>query len=391
MPAKHPRVKTSTPGVYRRGEKWLRVIDVPGEGGKRKQRWVTANTKRELDAAVQKIVATKEKGEYVAPSRVTVGDMLDRWEKAVATQVRPTTLARYTYNARRAKAALGNVPAQQLTAEQLDKAYAAMLESGVSAYTVVDVHSAIRDALSLAVRRHTVARNIALTVKPPRPKKKPIVTVDGSGAARLLAAVNDSDLRAVIALTLATGLRRSEVLGLQWDDMDLDGAELHVRRGLHFLKGQVVYEQPKSATSKRSVALPPSACMMLRAHRERMEARSAELGAELSAGHHVFVRGDFTPLRPDYVTHAFGKAVKRAGLKGLRFHDLRHSHATIMLAQGIHPKVVSDRLGHANIGITLDLYTHPGMDLQAKAAAAFDAALMAGAEAQSAVQVGPEC
>ena len=363
-------------GFWRRGSSWIRVVELPPENGKRRQRWVSGRTQAEVRSKVKALIASVEMGTYAPPSRVTVADVLDRWLEHAATQVRPGTLYGYRSVASKLKVALGTVPAAQLRADRLTRLYA---DPGVTPYTGRGMHAVIRQALGHAVRQRILTRNVALDATPPRPRKVEMVTVDADGAAQLLEAARDTDLYTVIALTLATGLRRSEVLGLQWRDLDLDGAELRVERGLHVLTGgKVVYETPKSATSRRVVAMPPSACILLRAHRERMEADVETLGAVLTPETPVFVRPDFTPVRPDHVTKVFARIAKRAGRAGLRFHGLRHSHATLLLAANTHPLIVSRRLGHSTIGITLDLYSHPGMDLQEKAAQAFDAVLATG-------------
>lgn len=362
---------------FRRGKGWTQVVDVPSDTAKRKQRWVSGRTQAELKTKINAIIAQVETGTYAPPSKLTVGDVLDGWLEEIANQVRPVTLRGYRSNANKLRQRFGQLPVSHLRPEHLSQFYSETLASGVSAYVAVNMHRVISEALTHAMRLNLVVRNIAQAVRPPRPRTMEKVTADSDGVSRLLIAARDSELYPLVALTLATGLRRSEVLGLQWRDIELDAAELRVERGLHVLKGgQVVYEAPKSATSRRTVALPPSACIALRAHRERMEARSAELlGATLKPETPLFVRPDFSPIRPDYVSHAFRKIAKKAGLTGLRFHDLRHSHATLLLGQDIHPLIVSRRLGHSSIGITLDLYSHPGMDLQAKAAQAFDIAL----------------
>ncbi len=173
-----------------------------------------------------------------------------------------------------------------------------------------------------------------------------------------------------------TGLRRSELLGLRWKDIDLDLASLHVVQVLHQLNdGTYIFQEPKTAKGRRAVALSPTSCMLLRAHRERQEADAELLGTPLAGDSLVFGHVDGTPRAPATLTHAFRKLARRIGLYGVRLHDLRHTHASLLLQQGVHPKIVSERLGHANIQITLGTYSHllPGM--QEAAVDAFDKAL----------------
>ena len=173
-----------------------------------------------------------------------------------------------------------------------------------------------------------------------------------------------------------TGLRRSELLGLCWKDVDLDLANLRVVQGLHHLNnGTYILQESKTAKGRRAVALSPASCMLLRAHREHQEADAEFLGLPLMGESLVFGHVDGTPRAPATLTHAFAKLAKRIGLAGVRLHDLRHTHASLLLRQGVHPKIVSERLGHANIQITLDTYSHllPGM--QEDAIARFDEGL----------------
>lgn len=372
-------------GWYRRGKSWVKVMELPSEDGKRRQKWVYGRTQSEVTAKIKAATAAVETGTYVTPSKVTVADVLESWLSHASTQVRPVTLRGYRSNARKLTAGLGDIKVTDLKPEHLSRLYSDTMATGrVSAYVAVNMHRVIAEALSHAMRQNLVARNVAQAVKPPRPQKAEKATLDADGVRRLLAAAEGSEVQPLIALTLATSLRRSEVLGLQWRDVDIDGAELRVERGLHVLTGgRVVYEAPKSATSRRSVALPPSACIALRAHREGIEALAVDLGGKLTPDMPVFMRMDGSPMLPDTVSHSFMKIARKAGLSGIHFHSLRHSHATLMLQADVHPLIVSRRLGHSQIGITLDLYSHPGMDLQQKAAQAFDVAITGGAGERS--------
>lgn len=363
---------------FRRGKSWSQVIDVPSVAGKRKQRWISGKTKTELKAKVNSIIAQVETGTYAHRSNLTVSDVLDRWLGEIATQVRPVTLRGYRSNANKLKERFGALQVSELRPEHLSTLYSETLKNGVSAYVTINMHRVISEALTFAVRHNLVIRNVAQSVKPPRPRKNEVRILSRQDAERLLEVAKASDIGELVSLTLATGLRRSEVVALQQRDVDLEASELKVERSLHVLKGgAVVYEAPKSSASRRVVALPPSASIALRRHKERTEAMAERLGTRLLPESPIFVRADFTPVRPDHVSHKFVKLARRAGLSGVTFHDLRHTHATWLLAEGIHPLVVSRRLGHSSIQITLDLYSHPGMDLQVQAANAFDAAMTA--------------
>ncbi|MFC1894310.1 site-specific integrase, partial [Chloroflexota bacterium] len=175
--------------------------------------------------------------------------------------------------------------------------------------------------------------------------------------------------------SLYTGMRRSELLALRWSEVDLLGYEAYVTRSLHQLKdGSLVYGAPKSAKSRRMVSLTPDNASVLREYREKQAAERLMLGIPLEDDDLIFSHYDSRALLPSSVSHAWVKLVARCGLKRIRFHDARHSHASLMLKQGIHPKIVQERLGHATIAVTLDTYSHVTPGIQEAAAASFDKA-----------------
>ncbi len=171
-------------------------------------------------------------------------------------------------------------------------------------------------------------------------------------------------------------MRRGELLALRWCNVDLDMATISVTQTLHRLSnGQYMTRQPKSSKSRRQVDLPPSLALLLRRYKAEQEAERNLVGKPLADSDLVFSHPDGSPLDPHVVSHAFAKILRKAGLPHIRFHDLRHSHASLLLKSGVHPKIVSERLGHANIGITLDTYSHVLPGLQKAAAERFDEVL----------------
>ena len=175
---------------------------------------------------------------------------------------------------------------------------------------------------------------------------------------------------------LYTGLRRSEVLALRWLDVDLLGCQLSVSRSIHRLRdGSYVFRQPKSAKGKRMVALSPSAVHVLREHRENMTADRLLSGIPLKDSDLVFAKSDGSPIRPDTITRSWSDLAKRCGIAASRLHDGRHTHASVLLKQGVHPKIVQERLGHSTIAITMDTYSHISPGMQEAAAKRFDDAL----------------
>jgi len=190
---------------------------------------------------------------------------------------------------------------------------------------------------------------------------------------RFLETAKSSPYYALFHTALFTGMRRSELLGLQWQGIDFIFSQIYVNRSLHHLKnGSYVFTQPKSAKSRRTIALSPSAILTLKEHKEKQVLERAMLGIPLKDDDLVFNTLEGKPLRPNTITRAWTMLAARAGVKVIRLHDARHTHASIMLKQGIHPKIVQERLGHASISMTLDTYSHVAPGLQQAAAESFD-------------------
>jgi len=203
-----------------------------------------------------------------------------------------------------------------------------------------------------------------------------MTALDAGEVINFLKAAQETPHYVVFYTALFTGLRRSELVGLRWGDVDVDLARLSVVRTLHRLKsGELVFAEPKSRRSRRVVDLPPSLAVLLRHHREKQEENRWLLGSTLSEADLVFSHPDGTPVDPHSISQAFRRLAKSLNLPTTRFHDLRHTHATLLLQQGVYPKVVSERLGRSSVAVTLDTYSHKVPSLQESAARRFDEAL----------------
>jgi integrase len=220
-------------------------------------------------------------------------------------------------------------------------------------------------------------RNPADAVEPPRPARKEMAALDEKQTASLLQLARDTPLSIPILLAVTTGLRRGELLALRWEDLDLQAATLAVRRTLEQTHGALTFKQPKTPKSRRVVAVPRLTIDALRSHRSEQAKNRLLLGAAYQDDGLICAKPDGRPVDPRSVSHAFAALIRRSGLRRVRFHDRRHSHATQLLAQGIHPKVVSERLGHSTVGITLDVYSHVLPSMQEEAARRIDVALCA--------------
>ncbi|HEV2357498.1 MAG TPA: site-specific integrase [bacterium] len=230
----------------------------------------------------------------------------------------------------------------------------------------------LHHALDQAVRWGMIPRNVCDAVTRPGAPRPIMQVLTPTQVSALLEAAREDRLHALYVMAITTGLRQGELLGLQWDDVDLTGALLHVRHSLHEVNGRLSLGEPKTARAKRPVDLPRIAVAALREHRERMLAEGHPHGW-------VFCDTEGGPVRrPNLLRRSFQPLLKKAGLPQIRFHDLRHTAATLLLLQGVHPKVVQERLGHSQISVTLDTYSHVLPSMGREAAAKLDALLERG-------------
>src|SRR5712691_6719872 len=311
---------------------------------------------------------------------LSTGDYLQSWLSQVRGRVRARTHSGYAGLLRRyAIPALAEVPLKDLHPLHLQHLYGQLLEQGAGGYrdrlsasTVLNLHRVLVQSLGWAERFGLVERSPAKAARPPRPRRAEPMVVDPALAERILEASAGTRLELPVAFALSTGMRRGEILGLRWTDLSPDFSLAHVRRSLQATGQALVFEEPKTRRSRRSVALPGFLHPYLERHRTDQATRREHLGDGWIDADLVIERGDGSPVNPDSMSSAWRFLVIRSGLPHVRFHDLRHAHATLLLCQGVHPKVVSERLGHSTVGITLDIYSHVIPGMQAEAALAFD-------------------
>lgn len=366
--------------IRRRGNKWAVVVDVGrDENGRRRQRWHSGyDTRRDAQKALTEILGRLEGGTYIEPTKETLGQYLTEWLEGQRGQVRESTWVSYRLNVEcHVLPALGTVPLQSLTAAALNGFYASLLETGrkdgagLSPRTTRYIHTILRKSLKDAVRWSRVTRNVADLADPPSPRAtapRVMRTWTATELKGFLAHASDERLYALYFLAGYTGMRRGEVLGLRWRDLDLDGGRASITQTLIAVAYRVSFSTPKTARGRRSVALDAETVRVLREHRRRQLEERLALGGYAEDFDLVFAGLEGEPLHPDQVSKRFDKLVRAAGLPRIRFHDLRHTHATLALQAGIHPKVISERLGHATVSITLDTYSHAVPALEEEAA-----------------------
>jgi integrase len=330
---------------------------------------------------LRELLAAIENGGYVPKQKETVARFMERWlDTYAATNTTLRTQQGYQGNVNRYIApAIGNIDLQKLTARHIQGMYADLLAQGLSARTVLHTHRVLSEALSHGVRWGLLTRNVAEAATPPHPQHKAMEMWDADTINRFLEAARISRFHDLYHLAILTGMRRSELCGLQWPAVDLLAGKLSVSRTLQRILGKGLVEgQPKTGKSRRSIALSPEAVNLLHAVRGRQIEQRLAAGEAWHNTGYVFTQADGTPVEPDKVTQEFARVVKVARLPHLTLHGLRHAHATLLLTAGVHLKVVSERLGHSNIAITADTYSHVLPGLQEAAALALDQRLARG-------------
>ena len=267
----------------------------------------------------------------------------------------------------------GDIELQRLTPSNLSAFYRTLLTDarrdgqGLAPKTVRNIHAMLHRALKDAVRLGYLVRNVADAITPPRGASPEMQIWTPEQLRTFLAHARQDRLYALWLLVATTGMRRAELAGLRWVDIDLDGARLSPRRPRVVVNYAVHESEPKTRMGKRSLALDPATLAALQEHQAQQEQERTEVGSAWMDSGLVFTRPDGSPIHPDLITDWFRRLARNAGLPPIRLHDVRHSYATAALAAGVPAKVVSERLGHATIAITLDVYSHviPGMDAQA--------------------------
>jgi integrase len=323
-------------------------------------------------------MADRDDGLFFDADNLKVGEYLERWlVDSVLDTVRPTTYERYEQIVRiHVRPALGGVKLKNLTPAHVRGLYREKLQAGLSPRTVQYIHVTLHKALNQAEQDGLIPRNATEAVRPPQVRKEEIRPLTAEQVEMLFEAVRDDRLESLYILAVHTGLRQGELLGLKWEEVDLEAGTLQVRRTLTTAKGGPVLRAPKTKASRRTVKLSPTALEALRSHLERQLREIDQAGDLWRENGLIFASESGEPLDRRYITtHHFKPLLKRAELPHIRFHDLRHTCATLLLTKNVNPKVVSEMLGHASIAITLDTYSHVLPNMQESAAAAMEEVL----------------
>jgi integrase len=338
-----------------RASYWIHTADGP------KRRYLSAKKREDVSDKLIEALGSRAQGLVFDAGTLTVWEYLERWLKdSVKDTVRPSTYEVHRHMVEpHIIPALGRLKLKDLNPVHVRHFYREKLDSGLSAATVRKMHRVLRKALKQAVLDGLIPRNVCEAVKPPKVERKEISPLDREQAKALLEAAREDRLEALYVLAIHTGMREGELLGLKWDDVDLEANVLRLRRALVREGGKVKVGDLKTAKSRRSIRLTRAAADALRGHLERQLAEMERMGSLYQPGGLVFATESGTLINPSNLRNrSFKPLLKRASLPDICFHDLRHTCATLLLSQDTHPKLVQELLGHATIAMTLDTYSH---------------------------------
>jgi len=359
--------------IYKRKDgRWTAVLSLPG----RKRRYLYGKTRDDVAHKLTSAMRDKDAGIPVTPQRQTVAQFLRQWMETSRSSVRRTTYIRYEeYIRLHAVPEIGDIRLSRLTPQHFQSLYSKKLNEGLSPTSVHHLHAVLHRAFGRAVRWQLLVRSPTDSVDPPRRETFQVQPLDPQQARRFLAVAHGDRLYALYVLALTTGMRQGELLALKWRNVDLDQGKIYIRETLQ--PGGIVGE-PKTLKGRRQIVLAPMAAEALYIHRlvqlsERQEVKTTWQNHDL-----VFCNRVGSFIDPNNLRHrSFNLLLSNAGLPRIRFHDLRHTTATLLLSQGTHPKVVQELLGHSQISVTMDTYSHVLPTLQRDAMATMNSLLMA--------------
>jgi integrase len=360
---------------------WQVTVEVgqnPQTGKRVRHTTTVRGTRREAERLQAELIHSLNTGSFFAPTKETVATFTQRWLREYAIpNLAPRTVERYEEIIRLyVVPSLGSIRLAQLKPAHIARAETAWRERGLSSSTVLKHHRLLHTVLEHAVRWQVCGANVARAVSPPRPQRKEMTVLDERQAAALVRAARGTEYEEAIVTALFTGLRLGELRGLRWKDVDLTRGHLHLQQTIQRLRGgALVTQAPKTHRSRRQVSLSQSTILRLRRHRAVQNEGRLLAGAAWNDQDLVFADDSGYPLHESRLRQALHNLLKEAELPRLRWHDLRHSMASVMLALGEHPKVVQERLGHTTVGVTLDTYSHLLPGLQDAAAERLAAAL----------------
>ncbi|RYP88678.1 site-specific integrase [Nocardioides guangzhouensis] len=352
--------------AYKRADgRWAAQIFVTESGTNRRVRkTIYAKTRKELEEKRTELISAEARREPIPPSKLTVAAYLEEWlEHLAKPRVRPTTFVAYrNYVEKYLVPGLGSKPVGRLSAREVRLYLDDLRRSGTGARTIQYLHATLRAALEDAVREELIPKNVAKLVRVARPERTERQPLSVEDVRTLLTKHDGHEIQPMLAVFALLGMRRSEVLGLKWEDVDLAAGSLKVRRGLQRVNGQLVDMQTKTERSRRTVPLPAYVLELLRLQADQQAKWRVEAEGAFTETDYVFTTHVGTPIDPRNCTRVVQNACKRAGVRVVRLHDFRHGCVSVLLDLGVPPRTAMEIVGHTTIEMTMNVYGHVSID-----------------------------
>lgn len=369
-------VKTSYPGIYKRGKTYTVMYDAPTETGSRKQKSKGGfKTIAEARAYRNEKQNEIDKGLFIDSPEITVREFLERWVQQMSFTYKQSTAETYqSVCTAHLIPQFGSIKIKNLRPAHISSYLSNLHKEGLSSYTLRNIHQVLKVGLTHAISEGYITQNVMHMVQKPRIAKKEMKTYSAEQVGLLLQFAQEEDYYMLFLAEVYTGLRRGELLGLWWSDIDLEDGLVRVNRQLQRHKGNglIFVPEPKTQKGRRPIRIPKWLCEEFKKHKAKQAESKLVLGQAYKNPQVVFATKKGRPLDPRYILRVYKRILKKAGLPDIRFHDLRHTLATILLKKKINPKVVAELLGHENISTFLDVYAHVLPDMQDEASRAID-------------------
>ena len=359
--------------IRRRSESsWELTVDLGRDSnGRRRRRYTNVKgTKSKAQRKLRELVSALDQGASLDQSEVSVGDFLSSWLTSYAdVNTGPRSAEGYRQKIRlHITPYIGDVRLTKLSPQHVQNLYSQLHDKGLSARSIIHCHRILKGALKRAMKWGLLGWNVCETVDPPKAVRKEMKAMTFEEVQLFLTAAAESPYRVFFFVSTYTGMRRSELLGLRWSSTDLERGTISIHETLQRITGQGLQVLPtKTASARRMIPIPKDVVTVLTGFRIKQQQDCETLGSAWKTSDLVFRHPDLRPFDPNTLSHAFSDVIKKAGMSGVRLHDLRHTHASLMLKKHVDPKTISARLGHSSVVITLDTYSHllPGMQEEA--------------------------
>lgn len=355
--------------VRKRGKKWSAVVYLGNDDGAKKYKWYGGfDTKKEAETFLASKVVEVNNGTFINKD-CTFGEFIENWLTYKEKRIRPGSYVAYTKALNRIPDSIRKLRLEKLSPQHLQHLYNELENDGLSSRTTKHLHVIINGILKQAVRWEFVNKNVASLVDSPTFEQRSLRVWNIDELQRFIHHAEKDDYYALFMLAISTGMRRGELLGLRWCDVDLNRCRLQIVQAVTYVDSKPLVGPPKTPSSQRSITFPESIGYLLKRHKNAQDRLKRDFGFPINSTDYVFPRNDHLdmPIHSSTLSYHFKDVCLSANVPRIRFHDLRHTHATLLLQQGVNLKVIQDRLGHSKINVTLDIYSHVLPDMQRQA------------------------